>query len=215
LPSARLIAGSGPAFNARNVTVTGTARLDQGFAATGTGETGAVCLTGASITCGLSLRGASLANRSGPALAADLITVRSGVAIDRDFRAIGSGHRAAVRLAQATVGGDLLLDGATLANRSGPALAADLISVTGRRPLQRGWCGRPGHGSAPSRPHRRPPVAERCGRDQLQWPGPGRPSGHDRPRTCPGFHRPAACWPLNPVDGTGEVTRYLPGARVF
>jgi len=131
LPRARLIAGSGPAFNARNVSVKGTARLDQGFAATGTGESGAVCLTGASITRGLSLRGASLANGSGPALAADQITVRSGVAIDQDFRAIGSGHLAAVRLAKATVSGDLLLDGATLANRTGPALAADLISVTG------------------------------------------------------------------------------------
>jgi hypothetical protein len=131
LRGARLIAGSGPAFNAPDMTVKGAARLDRGFTATGAGAPGAVCLAGASIAGELSLRGASLANGSGPALAADLITVRSGIAVDQDFRAIGSGDLATIRLAEATVGGDLVLDGATLANRTGPALAADLITVTG------------------------------------------------------------------------------------
>ncbi len=142
LRGARLIARSGAAFNAANMTVRGAARLDQGFTATGTGEPGVVCLTGASIAGELSLRGASLANGSGPALAADLISVRSGVAIDQDFRAIGAGDLAAVRLAEARVGGDLVLDVATLANRTGPALAADLITVTGSVSMNgSGWDG--------------------------------------------------------------------------
>ncbi len=58
------------------MTVKGAARLDQGFTATGTGEHGAVCLTGADVAGELSLRGASLANGSGPAPVADQATVR-------------------------------------------------------------------------------------------------------------------------------------------
>ena len=131
LQGARLIAGSGPAVSARNLTVGGSAQLDQGFAATGTGEHGTVCLAGARVARELSLRGATLANRTGPALGADQVIVGAGIAIDHDFRAIGSGQLAAVRLAGASIGGDLLLDGATLANRTGPALAADQITVTG------------------------------------------------------------------------------------
>jgi hypothetical protein len=131
LRGARLMTRSGPAFNAPELTVGGAAWLDQGFSATGAGEHGAVCLAGADVTGELSLRGASLANGSGPALAADQITVRSGIAIGQDFRAIGSGELATVRLAEARVGGDLLLDGATLANRTGPAFTAGQITVTG------------------------------------------------------------------------------------
>jgi hypothetical protein len=131
LQGARLIAGAGPAFNGEILIVKGAAWLDQGFTATGTGPSGAVCLTGARITRQLSLRGAKLANGSGPALAADLLTVRAGLMADQGFTAIGAGEVAAVRLNGASIRGYLLLDGATLTNRSGPALAASRLSVQG------------------------------------------------------------------------------------
>lgn len=131
LQGARLIAGAGPAFNGEILIVKGAAWLDQGFTATGAGPSGAVCLTGARITRQLSLRGAKLANGSGPALAADLLTVRAGLMADQGFTAIGAGDLAAVRLSQASIRGYLLLDGAALSNRSGPALAASRLSVEG------------------------------------------------------------------------------------
>ena len=131
LPGARLIAGTGPAFNGEILIVKGAAWLDQGFTATGTGPSGAVCLTGARVTRQLSLRGAKLANGSGPALAADLLTVRADLMADQGFTAIGAGELAAVRLGRASIRGYLLLDGATLTNRSGPALMASSLSVQG------------------------------------------------------------------------------------
>jgi hypothetical protein len=131
LQGARLIAGAGPAFNGEILIVKGAAWLDQGFTATGAGPSGAVCLTGARITRQLSLRGAKLANGSGPALAADLLTVRAGLMADQGFTAIGAGELAAVRLSQASIRGYLLLDGAALTNRSGPALAASRLGVEG------------------------------------------------------------------------------------
>ncbi len=131
LQGARLIAGDGPAFNGEILIVKGAAWLDQGFTATGAGPSGAVSLAGARITRQLSLRGAKLANGSGPALAADLLTVRAGLMADQGFTAIGAGELAAVRLSGASIRGYLLLDGATLTNRSGPALAAAQLSVQG------------------------------------------------------------------------------------
>ena len=131
LQGARLIAGAGQAFNGEILIVKGAAWLDQGFTATGAGPSGAVCLTGARITRQLSLRGAKLSNGSGPALAADLLTVRAGLMADQGFTAIGAGELAAVRLSEASIRGYLLLDGATLTNRSGPALAASRLSVQG------------------------------------------------------------------------------------
>jgi hypothetical protein len=144
LQGARLIAGGGPAFNGEILVVKGAAWLDQGFTATGAGPSGAVCLTGARITRQLSLRGAKLANGSGPALAADLVTVRAGLMADRGFTAIGAGELAAVRLNGASVRGSLLLDGATVTNRSGPALAANRLSVQGDLTMAR-------HGTAGTR----------------------------------------------------------------
>jgi hypothetical protein len=144
LQGARLIAGAGPAFNGEILIVKGAAWLDQGFTATGTGPSGAVCLTGARITRQLSLRGAKLANGSGPALAADLLTVRAGLMADQGFTAIGAGELAAVRLTGASIRGYLLLDGATLTNRSGPALVANRLGVQGDLTMT-------GHGEAGAR----------------------------------------------------------------
>jgi hypothetical protein len=120
LQGARLIAGSGPAFNGEILIVKGAAWLDQGLTATGAGPSGAVCLTGARITRQLSLRGAKLANGSGPALAADLLTVRAGLMADQGFTAIGTGELAAVRLSQASIRGELSLERATVVNHPVP-----------------------------------------------------------------------------------------------
>jgi hypothetical protein len=145
LRGARLMAGSGPAFGARDMTVGGAAQLDQGFAATGTGEPGAVCLSGARVAGELSLRGASLANRTGPALAADQITVAGSVSMNGSgadgarFSASGTGERGAIHLADAQITGRLSLSNAILTNGSGPALVADQATVRGDALLDGGF----------------------------------------------------------------------------
>ena len=161
LQGARLIAGSGPAFNGEILIVKGAAWLDQGFTATGAGPSGAVCLTGARITRQLSLRGAKLANGSGPALAADLLTVRAGLMADQGFtatgaadcqrrneglRATGTGRDGAVVLTAAAVGGQLSLCGAVITNDSGPALVADAATVQGSGCLDEGFTATGGGG---------------------------------------------------------------------
>ena len=146
LHGARLTASTGPAFNGEDMTVKGAAFLDQGFKATGAGDQGAVRLASASITGQLSLRGATLENKSGPALVADLLTAKSDLLADRGFTANADGARdlAAVQLKEAKISGDLMLDGATLANCSGPALAAALLTVQGDMTMTGpgGPCGR-------------------------------------------------------------------------
>ena len=133
LHGARLTASTGPAFNGEDMTVKGAAFLDQGFKASGAGDQGAVRLASASITGQLSLGGATLENKSGQALAADLLTAKSDLLADRGFtaNADGAGELAAVQLKGAKISGDLMLDGATLANCSGPALDAALLTVQG------------------------------------------------------------------------------------
>lgn len=114
LQGARLIAGAGPAFNGEILIVKGAAWLDQGFTATGAGPSGAVCLTGARITRQLSLRGAKLANGSGPALAADLLTVRAGLMAGQGFTATGAAGPCTVQLREARITGELSLERATV-----------------------------------------------------------------------------------------------------
>jgi hypothetical protein len=146
LHGARLTSSTGPALNGEDMTVKGAAFLDQGFKATGAGHQGAVRLASASITGQLSLRGATLENKSGPALVADLLTAKSNLLADRGFTADadGAGELAAVQLKEAKISGDLMLDGATLANCSGPALAAALLTVQGDMTMAGpgGPCGR-------------------------------------------------------------------------
>jgi hypothetical protein len=130
LHRAALDGGTGPALNGENLTVKGAALLED-FTGAGGGELGAVCLAGASIAKQLSLSGAALTGRGGPALGADILTVQGCLLMDAGCRAKGEGERAAVRLKGAKVTGDLRLDGVTIINTSGPALAADLVSVQG------------------------------------------------------------------------------------
>ena len=133
LRHAQLVAGTMSALMAENLTVQGHAGAcesrHEGLTATGSGPLGAVCLAGASVTGQLSLRGTTLVNESGPALLADLITIGDGARLDQDFSAEGEGEAGAVRLTEATISGDLLLNGARLTNHTGPALLADGLTV--------------------------------------------------------------------------------------
>ncbi|MCW2907634.1 MAG: hypothetical protein JWL68_2423 [Actinomycetia bacterium] len=133
LRHAQLAAGTMSALMAENLTVKGHAGAcesrQEGLTATGSGPLGAVCLAGASVTGQLSLRGTTLVNESGPALLADLIAIGDGARLDQDFSAEGEGEAGAVRLPEASIGGDLLLNGARLTNHTGPALLADGLTV--------------------------------------------------------------------------------------
>ncbi len=133
LRHAQLAASTMSALMAENLTVQGHAGAcesrHEGLTATGSGPHGAVCLAGASVTGQLSLRGSTLVNESGPALVADLVTIGDGARLDQDFSAEGEGEAGAVRLPEAGIGGDLMLNGARLTNHTGPALLADGLTV--------------------------------------------------------------------------------------
>ena len=91
---------------------------------------GAVRLLGAKIGGNLELNGASFANPDGHALSADGADITGGVfmqaAAEHRFEAKGE-----VRLLGATIGGQLVLNGASLANPDGAALSADRADITG------------------------------------------------------------------------------------
>jgi hypothetical protein len=163
--SARLMSSAGPALVAEHATVNGSAfgcrRRDERLLAVGVGHRGALCISGATITGALELRHSRLINYSGPALAADLLTVKGGVFLDHYFRARGAvrlwgaslsgqlslelavirnslgtdsqdrGYAAAVWLSTATIGGKLVLRNATLFSKEGAAIMADYVTVNG------------------------------------------------------------------------------------
>ncbi len=135
LRHAQLAAATMSALMAENLTVKGHAGAcesrHEGMTATGSGPLGAICLSGASVGGQLSLRGTTLANESGPALLADLITIGEGARLDQDFSAEGAGEAGALRLPEARISGDLHLNGARLTNHTGPALLADGVTVHG------------------------------------------------------------------------------------
>ena len=145
LRGATLTNETGPALTADGVSVVGDVFLDGGFAAIGHGDDGAVRLPGAQITGQLVLRGATLTNETGPALTADRVSVVGDVFLDKGFTAIGHGDDGAVRLLGAQITGQVSLSGATLTNETGPALAADGVSVGGDVFLDKGFTAI-GHG---------------------------------------------------------------------
>src|SRR5664280_2803006 len=127
---AQLRNDSGPALLADGLTVGGGVFLREGFTATGAGELGAVRLLGANISGQLDCSGAQLRNDSGPALLADRLTVGGGVFLREGFTATGAGELGAVRLLGANISGQLGCSAAQLRNDSGPALAADGLTVS-------------------------------------------------------------------------------------
>ena len=136
---ARLDNDSGPALSADSLQVGQDVHLGGGFTATGTGESGAVRLVGAHIVGQLECDGATLSNDSGPALVADSLQVGRDMHLRPKFTATGTSENGAARLVNAHIGGNLECDGATLGNKSGPALHADSLQVDQHMFLRSGF----------------------------------------------------------------------------
>jgi hypothetical protein len=143
LVSARLpwltLAGSHlSALDGDGLQVDGDVLLGDGFTATGRGDYGAVRLLGAHIRGQLNFNGARLSNEAGPALVGDGLHV-DGDVFGGGFIVSGAGELGAVRLPGARIVGQLNLNGAELANQSGPALIADGLHVSGGLVLAEGF----------------------------------------------------------------------------
>ncbi|MFI5606857.1 hypothetical protein ACIA77_06585, partial [Amycolatopsis sp. NPDC051903] len=128
---ATLCNDSGPALNAAGLRVGGDVYLGDGFSAVGAGELGAVRLPGAHIGGHLSCHGATLHNDSGPALDANAVQTGGAVFLSDGFSATGTGDRGAVILRTGHIGSQLVCNGATLHNDSGPALDATRVQTSG------------------------------------------------------------------------------------
>lgn len=127
--------------------------VDSSAVLTNLTATGAVRLLGARITDQLLLTGADLTNKDGPALQATGLSVGAEVFLntpekfderddavkERKFKATGSGQFGAVRMPGATIAGQLILRGAELINKDGPALDADGITVGWHAYLDKGF----------------------------------------------------------------------------
>ena len=154
LDGTRLLNPSGPAVRAPGLSVGdgGTcvgAFMDSLDAAGHAAGEAAVQLSGARISGNLMLRGARLANRSGPALIADGLSVRDlfltrDASSGRDFWASGGGWQGTVLLRGGAIAGQLSLERAKV--RCGPAEAGH---------------GTPWAGDDPP-PHRRRSVGAVC-----------------------------------------------------
>jgi hypothetical protein len=120
---------SGPALAADSLQVGRSMFLRDGFTATGSGDTGAVCLTGGHVSGQLNCSGAELRNDSGSALYADSMEVGQALFLRDGFTATGGGDDGAVNLSGTHIGGQLDSTGAELRNDSGPALNADSLQV--------------------------------------------------------------------------------------
>jgi hypothetical protein len=96
---------SGPALNANILQVGQDMFFRDGFTAAGSGDDGAVNLTGAHIGGHLDCSGAELRNDSGPALSAYSLQVGQGMYLASGFSATGGGKGVAVDLRAALVGG--------------------------------------------------------------------------------------------------------------
>jgi hypothetical protein len=118
--------------------VDGDVLLGDGFTATGQSDYGAVRLLGAHIKGQLNLNGARLTNETGPALIGDGLHV-DGDVFGGGFIATGHGELGTVRLPGAHIIGQLNLNGAELANQSGPALIGDGLHVDGGLVLAEGF----------------------------------------------------------------------------
>lgn len=90
---------------------------------------GEIRMLGASISGLLGFRGGTHVNPTGPAVFADKLTSVGKVILSGDFW--GKGHFGAVRLAGASLGGQLTCRGGTFTNTAGPALDAQGLSTDG------------------------------------------------------------------------------------
>jgi len=119
---------AGPALCGDRMTIAGSVLCRARFSAHGADPGGAVSLRDAKVGGGLNVSQATLINDSGPALLADGAEIE-GSMLCRDMVARGAGEAGALRLTAASIGAELQMDGAALANASGPALAGERLRV--------------------------------------------------------------------------------------
>jgi hypothetical protein len=120
---------SGPALVADGLQVDGDVLLREGFEATGSDVHGTVRLSDARIAGKLACDDARICSTAGPALEADKVQVDQGVFLVNGLNATGAGEYGTIRLSSARIGGQLQCVGATLLNKSGPAIDADGLQV--------------------------------------------------------------------------------------
>jgi hypothetical protein len=120
---------AGPAMLAHGIRTERDLFFDLRFTAEGHGEVGAIGMTDARVGARLHLTGAVLRNPTGPALDLDGLQATRDVHLDAGFTADGATGNGALRLSGARVGGRLILSGATVRNRTGPAIIAEGMNV--------------------------------------------------------------------------------------
>ncbi|UOX92771.1 hypothetical protein MUY14_19885 [Amycolatopsis sp. FBCC-B4732] len=123
LDGAELANDTGAALSGDRLGVDGNFRANQ-LTAEGSGEPGTIRLLGARIGGRVDLEGAKLTNDASPALYADGLHVGGSLDLS-GVKATGAGDDGAILLHSVEITGQLLLDGAELANASGPAVNAD------------------------------------------------------------------------------------------
>jgi hypothetical protein len=127
LDHAELTNDAGPALAADNLRVDLDVVMRQATV-TGTGEHGAVRLSTAQVGGQLDLDRTEITNTTGPALAADSLRT-DGALFAQETTIRGAGEHGALRLSGAHIHRQLILDGAKIANGSGPCLKAHDLHV--------------------------------------------------------------------------------------
>jgi hypothetical protein len=139
MSGAVLVNKIGPALLADRLQVDNNVFLHKGFNATGESDGGAVLLSGARIGGQLFMSGAVLVNKIGPALQAEGLQVDNNVYLDEGFNATGESDGGAVLLNGARIGGELVMRGAQLVNKTGSALQAEGLQVNSNVFLDEGF----------------------------------------------------------------------------
>lgn len=118
---------SGPALLADRIRIEGAFFTHSGLIASGTGESGAIQLTGAHIGM-LGMEETTLTNQSGPALRAEVLEVDGDAWVGDKLTASGNADEGAIILRGAKIGGRLDLAHASISNPTG--LLVDLSRAT-------------------------------------------------------------------------------------
>jgi hypothetical protein len=114
---------SGPAFYAEGVTVNGGMLFRGGFAAAGSGQSGALSLVRARVSGTVDLLATSLANPSGPALLAAHAVVGGQFILGEGSTLAGASAEGAAVLFDTDIGGTMYLSAVDVRNSTGPAVS--------------------------------------------------------------------------------------------
>ena len=130
LSGSHLSTSDGPALACENLTVSGPLFLSRGFRAEGTGDLGAVRLSGARVGF-LDLSGSDIRNTSGPALRASRLRIEGDLYAIGGFKLAGTGDNGAFRFLGGRVDGQLWLVDGFMENPNGPAFNGENLEVAG------------------------------------------------------------------------------------